>query len=233
MNTQKGHKNICNSIMKNKVFKTIKTIFNVAITAFVVLFLLMVLLQRFSNNELTFLGYRMFSVASASMAPDYHVGDVLITKQTKPKDIKIGDDVSYYGKVGTFKDKVVTHKVVKIEKDVDGKLVFHTKGIANLVEDPLVYEDQIYGVVKHKSTILSFIYKTINTKYGMFIFIVVPIFYVIGSEMLSFMLEKEEEKRNKMKKDKEIEQEAKEKKTKSGTKTKTKAQTTTSKKTKK
>lgn len=209
--------------MKNKIFKTIKTIFNVAITAFVVLFLLMVLLQRFSNNELTFLGYRMFSVASASMAPDYHVGDVLITKQTEPKDIKVGDDVSYYGKVGTFRDKVVTHKVVKIEKDVDGKLVFHTKGIANLVEDPLVYEDQIYGVVKHKSTILSFIYKTINTKYGMFIFIVVPIFYVIGSEMLSFMLEKEEEKRNKIKIDKEKEQEekAKEKTKKSGTKNKT------------
>lgn len=207
-----------------KVGKIIKTIFNFVVVVFVLLFLLVVCLQRFSNNQITFLGYRMFSVASSSMAPDYQVGDVLITKQTKPEDIKVGDAVSYYGKVGTFKDKVVTHKVIKIEKDVDGDLVFHTKGIANLVEDPLVHEEQIYGVVKHKSTILSFIYRTVNTKYGMFIFIVIPIFYIIGSEMLSFMLEKEDEKRSKMKKEKELEEE-KTKETKSKAKPKSSKKT--------
>ena len=174
-----------------KIGKIIKTIFNVAITIFVLLFLLIVCLQRFSNNQITFLGYRMFSVASSSMAPDYQVGDVLIVKITEPEDIKVGDSVTYYGKVGSFANKVITHQVIKIDKDVDGNRIFHTKGISNLVEDPLVYEDQIYGVVKLKSEILSFIYKLINTKYGMFLLIIVPIFYIIGSEMLTFMLENE------------------------------------------
>ena len=137
----------------------------------------------------------MFSVASSSMAPDYQVGDVLIVKITEPEDIKVGDSVTYYGKVGSFANKVITHQVIKIDKDVDGNRIFHTKGISNLVEDPLVYEDQIYGVVKLKSEILSFIYKLINTKYGMFLLIILPIFYIIGSEMLTFMLENEEKRR--------------------------------------
>lgn len=178
-----------------KIGKIIKTIFNVAITVFVLLFLLIVCLQRFSNNQITFLGYRMFSVASSSMAPDYNIGDVLIVKKTEPDQIKVGDSISYYGKVGSFAGKVITHQVIKIDKDVDKNLVFHTKGISNLVEDPLVYADQIYGVVVHRSEVLSFIYRTVNTKYGMFIFIVIPIFYIIGSEMLAFLLEKEEERR--------------------------------------
>lgn len=178
-----------------KVGKVIKTIFNIFITVFVLLFLLMVCLQRFSNNQITFLGYRMFSVASSSMAPDYQVGDVLIVKITDPDDIKVGDSVTYYGKVGSFANKVITHQVIKIDKDVDGNRIFHTKGISNLVEDPIVYEEQIYGVVQFKSEILSFIYKLINTKYGMFLLIIVPIFYIIGSEMLTFMLENEEKRR--------------------------------------
>lgn len=207
-----------------KVGKIIKTIFNVAITVFVLLFLLVVCLQRFSDNQITFLGYRMFSVASSSMAPDYNIGDVLIVKKTDPQDIKVGDSISYYGKVGSFAGKVITHQVIKIDKDVEKNLVFHTKGISNLVEDPLVYEDQIYGVVVHKSEILSFIYKTVNTKYGMFIFIIIPIFYIIGSEMLAFMLEKEEERRG-IKHDEEEEEKEepkeKEKKTKKKTPKKT------------
>lgn len=197
-----------------KIGKIIKTIFNVAITVFVLLFLLIVCLQRFSNNQITFLGYRMFSVASSSMAPDYNIGDVLIVKKTEPDQIKVGDSISYYGKVGSFAGKVITHQVIKIDKDVDKNLVFHTKGISNLVEDPLVYADQIYGVVVHRSEVLSFIYRTVNTKYGMFIFIVIPIFYIIGSEMLAFLLEKEEERRGITHDDEDEEPKKKEKKQK-------------------
>lgn len=207
----------------NKIFKVIKAIFNVVITVFVLLFLLVVCLQRFSNNQITLLGYRMFSVASSSMAPDYEVGDILIVQETNPKDIKVGDSISYYGKVGSFAGKVITHRVIKIGEDADKKRVFHTKGIANLVEDPLVFEDQVYGVVRHRSVVLSTIYKTVNTKYGMFIFIVIPIFYVIGSEMLSSMLEQEEKRRSKGKKiEEKDEQEEQPKRKKKSTKQKSK-----------
>lgn len=159
----------------------------------------MVCLQRFSNNEISFFKYRMFTVVTGSMEPEYKVGEVLISKEVDVKDIEVGDDVSYLGKSGSFKGKVVTHRVEKIDKDVDGKLVFHTKGIANLAFDPIVYEEQIYGVIVHEAKILSFVYKYVGTPNGMFIFVVIPILYVIGSEMIYFMLDKEEKRRNKLK----------------------------------
>lgn len=141
----------------------------------------------------------MFTVVSGSMEPDYNVGDVLISKKVLGSEIKIGDDVSYLGKSGSFTGKVVTHRVTNIENDVDGNLVFHTKGLANLVEDPIVYESQLYGVVVHKAKVLSFVYKCISNKQGMFVFIVIPILYVVGSEMIYFMLAKEEKRRNNLK----------------------------------
>ncbi len=178
-----------------KAFKITKIVFNTLITIFVVLFLLMVCLQRFSNNEISFFNYRLFTVASGSMAPQYNVGDVLIAKETKPENIDVGDSLTYLGNSGTFTGKVVTHEVTRIEKTDDGEYIFHTKGKANLIEDPPVYEEQVYGVIVWNPKILSFIYKIVGTKYGLFIFVILPIFYIIGSEMLTAMLENEAKRR--------------------------------------
>ena len=179
----------------HKLLRILKIVLNVIVTIFVILFFVVLCLQRFSNNRLSFFDYRMFTVISGSMEPKYVIGDVLISKNIDPSDVKVGDTISYLGKEGTFVNKVVTHEVVDIEKDADGKYYFHTKGLANVIEDPIVYEDQLYGKVIYKSVILSFIYKIISTNIGLFLFIVIPILYIIGSEILSAMLEKEERRR--------------------------------------
>lgn len=181
----------------NKVFKIIKKVINVLLVIFCILFLLVVCLQRFSNNRLSIFNYRMFTVVSGSMEPKYTIGDVLIAKSVPADEIKVGDSISYEGKISGFDEQIVTHQVVRIEKDVDGNYIYHTKGLSNLVEDPAVYYNQVYGVVKHKSVVLSAIYKIVMTKFGMFIFIVIPIFYIVSSEMISYMIEKEEKRRNK------------------------------------
>mgnify|MGYP004577375341 FL=1 len=182
---------------ENKGLKIVKSVLNFVIALLVILFVIVVVLQRFSNNKLSFFNLRMFTVVSGSMKPTYDIGDVLISKETDASKIKVGDTISYLGRAGSFRDKVITHKVVGIEKDENGKYVFRTKGTANLVEDPLVYQDQLYGVVVYKVKLLSLIYKIVSTKYGMLIFVIIPLFYVIGSEILSFMLEKEEKRRSK------------------------------------
>ena len=178
-----------------KIGKIIKTIFNVLITIFVLLFLLVVCLQRFSNNRVSFFNYRLFTVVSGSMEPEYEIGDVLIAKEKDPATIKVGDPISYLGTIGQFNDKVITHRVVNIERDKDGKYLFHTKGDANLIEDPVVSEDKLYGVVIYKTVILSNIYRVVGTSIGMFVFVVIPILYIIGSEFISFLVEKEDERR--------------------------------------
>jgi len=131
------------------------------------------------------------------MKPKYDIGDVLIAKATDPSEIKVGDVITYQGMESSFKDKIVTHQVVKIEeKNENGKIMFHTKGTANLVEDPLVSEDQVLGKVIYKSFIISFVYKIVSTNVGFYAFIIVPIMYIIISEIIATLLDKEKKKRN-------------------------------------
>ena len=202
-----------------KIFKYVKTVFNVFVVIFILAFVLVVCMQRFSNNELSFLNYRMFTVVSGSMVPKYEIGDVLLAKEIKPEKIERGDAVSYLGNKGQFKDKVVTHEVIEIEVDENGKYWFYTKGVANLSVDPIVGEDQIYGVIVGKMNLLTFVYKLIAKPTGMLIFVIIPLFYVIGSEFLGFLLDREEERRAKLKGEKE---EVKEEKVQKKTSTKKK-----------
>jgi len=147
--------------------KVIKRILDIVIAIFVVLFLVVVCLQRFSGSKISFFDYRLFVVASGSMEPRYEIGDVLLSKEVEPSKIKVGDPISYLGRSGDVRDKIITHSVVSIEKDKNDKYIFHTKGIANIIEDPIVYEDQVYGVVKHRMVILSMIYKIICKPWGL------------------------------------------------------------------
>lgn len=184
--------------MGKKIFKIIsiiiKTIVGIALAAFI----LVVCMQRFSDNKLSLFNFRLFSVVSQSMVPVYDIGDVLVAKEKDPSEIKEGDIISYLGTTGSFANKVITHRVVHIEKREDGKYYYRTKGDANLVEDPIVMEDQLYGVVVHKSILLSLVYRIVGTQIGFFMFIIIPIMFVIGSEMISTLLEKEEDRRKKM-----------------------------------
>lgn len=159
-------------------------------------FLLVVCLQRFSDNKISFFNFRMFTVITGSMAPKYNVGDVLISKDVEPSTIKVGDTISYRGAAGDFRNKVITHQVVGVDKDEYGEYIFRAKGLANLIEDPIVYENQLYGIVIYKSVILSFIYKMVGTPVGFFMLIIVPLMFVVGSEMIIVLLDKEEKRRD-------------------------------------
>lgn len=182
-----------------KIIKILKTIFNVVVGIALAAFIIVVCLQRFSDNKISFFNYRIFTVVSESMKPKYDIGDVLIAKEVKPSEIKVGDTISYQGMVGDLANKVITHQVVKIEIDENGKYLFHAKGLANIVEDPVLTEDQLYGVVSYRSAILSLVYRIVGTSIGFYLFIIVPILYIIGSEVIATMLEKEEKRRNKQK----------------------------------
>ncbi len=181
-------------LRENKIFKICKIIVKVLLFIVLIGFVLSVCLQRFSNNRLSIFNYRMFTVIAGSMEPRYKIGDVLFAKEVTPESIKVGDTISYLGKQGSFRDKVVTHEVTRIEK-VDGKYKFHTKGLTNLVEDPIVSEEQLYGKVIYKSVIISLVYKIVSTNIGFYLFIIIPILYIIASELIVTMLNKEEKKR--------------------------------------
>ena len=184
-------------LKENKIFRIITSIIRMLVVVIMVGFILVVCLQRFSGNKISFFNYRMFTVISGSMSPKYEIGDVLISKEVDPSEIKVGDTISYYGERGDVKDKVITHQVTKVEKDENGKDRFRAKGLTNLIEDPTIFEHQLYGVVIYKSVILSIIYRIVATRIGFYLFIIIPFMFIIGSEIVSTLLAKEEKRRQK------------------------------------
>lgn len=168
------------------LLKTIKTLGMV----FIIVVIGIIIIQRIFNNNVSILGYRIFTVATGSMEPVYKVMDIILVKETKDTDIKVGDDLVYMGKSGDFNGKIITHRVIKKETK-DGVLVFHTQGIANTAEDPEIYFDQIYGKVVYKGIALSFINKIINNPVGFYFLIVIPIAVLITLEIIDRKKEKE------------------------------------------
>ena len=162
-------------IKENKVVKLIGNILYTLMFLIVVLMLVIVIMQRTTNNSLTLGGFRMFSVATGSMVPVYNVGDILISKEIDAEDIKVGDDLVYQGKQGTFAGKVVTHRVNSIEKLEDGNYKIITQGVANTAEDPEIDQTQVYGKIICKLHILSFLGKLVRNVYMFYFLIFVPV----------------------------------------------------------
>ena len=122
-------------------------IFRTILTVVLIVFLAIILTQRVTNNKTSIAGFRIFTVITPSMVPEYNIGDAIFTRTIDPSKIKIGDDVTYMGTEESFKDKIVTHRVINIEKAENGMYIFQTKGIANDEADPKINETQIYGKV--------------------------------------------------------------------------------------
>ena len=172
---------------KNIVFRVAK------ITCYVLILLLLfvIIIQRFSNNSLSLGGVRIFTVASGSMQPEYNIGDILISKRVDAENINVGDNITYIGEKGPLNGIIITHKVIDKSVKEDG-VHFITKGTANVIQDPEIRYDQVYGKVVYKFLLLSVFGKIMNNKlmyYLVFMFVAV----IISVEIISSMFAKDED----------------------------------------
>lgn len=166
---------------KEKEQKTLKKVWKISwsvivklVTVIVFLISMIIITQKVTNNKNSFLGYRIFRVQTGSMIPKYQIGDVILVKEKNTDKIKVGDDITYLGKEGSVNGIIITHQVINIET-VDGVKTFHTKGIANNMEDPVVYSEQINGVVQCKMRLLTLICKLLNNIYIFYFCGVLPL----------------------------------------------------------
>lgn len=173
--------------------KFLWTIVRTILSIILIALLAVIITQRVSNNKKSVAGFRVFTVVTESMIPEYVVGDTIITKSIDQSDIKIGDDVTYLGTVDSFKDKIVTHRVIKIEKDKDGQYIFQTKGIANEKEDPKINGSQIFGKVLYKVKSISYLNSVIGNLYGMYFAIFIPFGLIFFIEYIGYRKDKREE----------------------------------------
>lgn len=181
-------------IKENKILKTIGNILYTLLFILVVLMLLVVVMQRATNNTIAVGGFRMFSVATGSMIPVYEVGDVLISKEIDGEDINVGDDLIYQGKKGSFAGKIVTHRVISIEKQEDGNYKIITQGVANNAADPEINQTQVYGKVICNVKILGLIGKLVRNVYTFYFILLIPVAVLIVKNVRNIMnMDKEEE----------------------------------------
>ena len=173
-----------NKIKDNKVLKTIVGVIRTIVIAFILIVVTIILVQRFSNNNLSLFGYRIYTIISESMLPKYELSDMLLAKNVTIDEVSVGDDVVYKGEKAGFKGKTVVHQVIS-KKKTNGKWVIITKGLANDTEDPSIGESQIIGKV---------IYKLLNDLYGFYFIIFIPIAILIFIEIIRTINEKKQEK---------------------------------------
>lgn len=157
-------------VKKLLIFKILFKILKVLSTVAVIVALIVVISQRVTNNKLRIFGYGVYTVISESMLPEYEIGDMFLAKEVKESDISVGDDLVYLGEEESYKDKVITHRVIRIEDD---KTIV-TKGINNDMEDPPIQYKQVYGKVSAKLFVLSLFSKLMNNNTLFYLIIFVP-----------------------------------------------------------
>ena len=170
------------SIFNNKIFKIVYgTLKNIFFTV-LILYVVFICVQRLSVNNTVF-GFRLFTVATGSMKGVYNVNDVIAVKDFDNKKLKVGDDIAFIGNRGGLENKLVTHRIIKIEEESNGR-IFTTKGVKNSVEDPSITESQILGKVVGVVPVVTQINHVVKSQLGFFCLIFCPLVLVIVLEIL-------------------------------------------------
>ncbi len=180
-------------LLKNKTFQIIYTIIKIFVVAMLSIYLLFVIVQRFTNNS-SILGYRVFTIATGSMEPVYNINDVILVKDTDPSTLKKGDDIAYLGNRDAVKGLIVTHRIIRIETFNDGKVHYTLKGVNNKYEDPSITADQILGKVVGKLPVVNFINHVVKNIYGFFFLVFCPLVLVIFLEIADTIIDMKLEK---------------------------------------
>ena len=116
-------KKIKQKVENNKPLMITYKIFKWIFGIFLCLILFVILVQKFSNNNLSIGGVRIFSVATGSMKPEYQIGDIIVTKKVSAEELKVGDIVNVeitpknFGRVAAqLAKQVVTQRIKEAER---------------------------------------------------------------------------------------------------------------------
>ena len=112
----------------------------------IIVLLIIILFNVFSQYNISVLGFRNFKISSGSMEPNLKVNDIILVK--KCSNYNLNDIITY--KSG---NEFITHRIVKI----DGNKVI-TRGDANNTNDSPIKKDNIVGKVVYRFKILGFIF---------------------------------------------------------------------------
>lgn len=165
-----------------KVLLKILDVIKIILLILLVLFVIATAYQKVFPNNPSVFGFRTYSIITNSMYPKLKKGDVILIKEQKISDYKVGDIVTFKGMDGDLKGKIVTHEIVGISKE-NNRRIFYTKGIKNISNDPAVYEEQMLGKYIYKFFLFSIIERIMDTKIGFILIIIIPLGFIYFFEI--------------------------------------------------
>ena len=180
-------------LLDNKVFKLVfgfvKTVFYILI----VLYLIFIIVQKFNGSGIA--GYRVLTIRTGSMEPEYKVNDVILVKSVDSSELNTGDVITY---IADDSGKMtITHRIISIVDNPDGTAKIITKGDANEVEDQSITSDKVLGKLTYKFKLYSFLTRLVNNKYTFFFLIFVPLVVTICLDIADNIMERERRKEQK------------------------------------
>lgn len=148
------------------------------------------LFARSTDPQKSLFGFRYYYIKSASMAPVYPVGSVVITRSVLPEEVQVGDDITIYVSEDGG-DTYLTHRVVEITTDSAGELAFRTRGVNNKTNDPSPYNaklvvGRVVFCIPMLGTVMTFVSSQLPLVIGMFVLLIALAF------MLKLLFTKEE-----------------------------------------
>ncbi|HXF51208.1 MAG TPA: signal peptidase I [Dehalococcoidia bacterium] len=127
-------------------------------------------------------GWQPQVVLSGSMEPALPVGSVAFVDRRDAAEVRIGDILTF--RHPDYPRRLVSHRVVAIDRDARGALSFRTKGDANDSADPwIVSADQVVGVVAFHLPYAGYVHRFVRTPAGFALVVGVPALLVVAGEV--------------------------------------------------
>lgn len=162
--------------------KAIKFISNLLFIVFMMIMAFLIFItgqSRFTGQEPSLLGHRLYIVESGSMLPTLKINSMIIAKELPASEIEVGDILSFYGK---NVDVRITHRVVEIQNDGES---FITRGDANNTNDPNpVTKDKVIGKVIFSIPLVGLIFKILVNPIAIGILVILGIAWIFIPHIL-------------------------------------------------
>lgn len=162
-----------NKKLRNKIISAVATV----VLASTVCFCLFVVIQILGNGYVSIGGYSFFRIVTPSMEPNLNVDEVIITKNVPMAQVNTGDIISFKSQSADMFGIIITHRVVQIDTDENGDILFVTKGDANLsIDGRYVKKNNYVGKMIWSSgnSLISSVMAFVSSSYGFIACVILP-----------------------------------------------------------
>lgn len=128
------------------------------------------------------LGWRPQVVLSGSMAPAMPAGSVAFVEPRVANEISVGDVLVY--RQPQHPDRLVSHRVIAVQREGGAVREIRTKGDANDAQDPwVVHPEDVVGIVRFHIPYTGYVHQFVRTPAGFALLMGLPAMIVVVGEV--------------------------------------------------